>query len=204
MTLDYVATKYNLLDSYLSKAPIKLPITRDDLAFLFDELNFNVGAEVGIEQGLYSEVLCKANPSLELYCIDPLEPYAGYREHVSKDKMNKFYDTAQARLKPFNCTIVRKYSLDAVQNFDDNSLDFVYIDANHNFQNTTNDLIEWSKKVKVGGIIAGHDFVRNKKKDYKCHVKDVVHGLTYAYDIKPWFVTSDKSPSYFWVKEFDL
>jgi len=181
--------------------------TRNDLATLFfDELDFQVGAEIGIESGKYSAVLLYENPFLKLHLIDPLVPYQGYREHVSKEKMDGFYNEVlkvKEHWEEFGREVVihRKFSLDAVKDFDDESLDFVYIDGNHDFQNTTNDIVEWSKKVRKGGIIAGHDFNRNKKKDYKCHVKDVVQAYTYAMDIKPYFVTSDKSPSWFWVKE---
>ena len=37
-------------------------------------------------------------------------------------------------------------------------LDFVYIDANHNYECVKEDIEHWYPKVKVGGIIAGHDF----------------------------------------------
>lgn len=198
-TLEYIIRKFDLNPD--DNQPVQLPITRDDLATLFAELGFKGGAEIGVERGLYSETLLRANPHLFLHLIDPLEPYEGYREHVSKEKMDNFYQQTVERLRPYgNHMFHRQFSMDAVKTFKDESLDFVYIDANHDFQNTTNDIAEWSKKVKKGGIIAGHDFTRNKKKDYKCHVKDVVHGWTYAYGIKPWFVTSDRSPSWFYVK----
>lgn len=175
--------------------------TRDDLAVLFKELGYRFGAEIGIERGLYSEVLCKANPDLVLNCIDPLKPYKGYREHVSEAKMDGFYEEAKERLMPYEVNFIREFSMDAVKHFNDGELDFVYIDGNHDFQNTTNDIVEWEKKVRPGGIVAGHDFNRNKKKDYRCHVKDVVQAYTYANDIRPYFVTSDKSPSWFYVKQ---
>ena len=197
--LDYIAKKYNI-DLTTAKSPIQLPISRNEMIDLFVELKLFVGAEVGIERGLFSEVILNAHESMELFCVDPLEPYPGYREHVSKDKMDGFYNEVLERLQNKNAYIYRNYSMDAVHFFNDESLDFVYIDANHDFLNTTMDIAEWSKKVKKGGIIAGHDFTRNKKKDYQCHVKDVVQGWTYAYGIKPWFITSDKSPSYFWIK----
>lgn len=177
-----------------------LPISRDDLAVLFKELGFRVGAEIGVERAVYSETLCKANPALNLHGIDPLVPYKGYREHVSKDKMDEFYDEVMKRMEPYNYNFHRLFSHQAVDFFENELFDFVYIDANHEFQSVTNDIAGWGKKVRKGGIIAGHDFTRNKKKDYKCHVKDVVHAWTYAHGIKPWFITSDKSPSWFWVK----
>jgi predicted O-methyltransferase YrrM len=182
--------------------PIHMNMGRNDLASLFYELGYTKGVEIGVERGLYSEVLCRSNPNLKLYGVDPLEVYRGYREHVSQDKMDGFYEEVVERMKPYDYELIRKYSLDAVGMFEDGELDFVYIDGNHDFVNTTNDIHAWSRKVKKGGIVSGHDYTRNKKKDYKCHVKDVVQAWTYAHGIHPWFITDgDKSPSWFWIVE---
>lgn len=195
----YLKQKFNY--DGVSKEVRLTNFTRNDLAKLFYELGYMKGAEIGVERALYSEVLCKANPDLLLWMVDPLEPYRGYREHVSKGKMDGFYAECIERMRNFDIRFIREYSLEAVKDFHNNDLDFVYIDANHDFQNTTNDIAEWSKKVRKGGIVAGHDYARNKKKDYKCHVKDVVQGWTYAYGIRPYYITSDKAPSWFWVKD---
>jgi len=42
--------------------------------------------------------------------------------------------------------------------YNDNSLDFVFIDANHVYEAVKDDLQAWFPKVKTGGIIAGHDY----------------------------------------------
>lgn len=204
--IDYLISHYSvsLVDEQGKpvKMPIALNITRDELGKIFNQLTYRVGAEIGVERAVYSEILCKANPDMRLYGVDPLQPYQGYREHVSKEKMDGFFEEVQRRMSPYKYNFIRKYSLDAVLDFEDDDLDFVYIDGNHDFQNTTNDIVEWSKKVRSGGIVAGHDYIRNKKKDYKCHVKDVVQAWTYANGIRPWFITAlDKSPSWFYVKE---
>lgn len=198
MTLNKIIEKYNCS---LDGKPNELPITRNDLAVLFGELNLNIGVEIGVERGLYSEVLCKSNPKLFLWGVDPLKAYKGYREHVSQEKMDVFHSEVLERMKPYDYTMIRKYSMEVLKDFSDGFFDFVYIDGNHDFINTAMDIYHWDKKVRSGGIVAGHDYTRNKKKDYKCHVKDVVQAWTYANDIKPWFITrADKSPSWFYVK----
>lgn len=193
------------IDNIISKfngggRQIVVDINRNELAELFNRLGYKIGAEIGVERALYSEVLFKAIPNLKLNLIDPLQAYRGYREHVSQEKLDGFFKECLDRIGNYNYTFHRRFSMDAVGEFENNSLDFVYIDGNHDFKNTTNDIAEWSKKVRKGGIVAGHDFSRNKKKDYKCHVKDVVQAWTYANGIEPWFITNDKSPSWFYIK----
>lgn len=43
--------------------------------------------------------------------------------------------------------------------FDDGSLDFVFIDADHRYEGVSRDIDAWAPKVKRGGILAGHDFI---------------------------------------------
>ena len=202
-TLNFIKDKYNL--DYKNKPPFILKGGRREkgLALIFAELGFKVGAEIGVESGKYSKVLCKTIPDLELFCIDSWVSYENYREHVSQEKQDKFYSDAEARLKPYNCTLIKGYSMDVVSDFEDESLDFVYIDGNHEFRQATDDIDEWSRKVRKGGIVAGHDFVRMRgvKGEY-IHTKDVVQAWAYAKKINPWFVIKgDRCPSWFWVKE---
>lgn len=190
------------------KMPITFPhANRKHLARLFCELGFKVGAEMGVERGKYSQTLCHWNPGLKLYSIDAWTAYKGYRDHVSQAKLDGFLEETRERLAPFNCEIIKGFSMNVVKQFEDESLDFVYIDGNHEFQQVTNDIAEWSKKVRKGGIVSGHDYRRGKggkiRSGWICHVKDVVQGWTYANAIRPWFVMGKKgfSPSWFWVKQ---
>lgn len=181
-------------------APIHLPFGRDGLALMFSILGFKCGVEVGVAEGEYSEVLCKTIPDLHLICVDAWTAYKGYRDHTSQSKLDGFYTTALLRLAPYDCEIVRAYSLQAAERVQNGSLDFVYIDGNHSFLHVTQDLAAWSPKVRFGGIIAGHDF-RRSRGAYECRVKDVIPAWAYAYGINPWFLTNDFPASWFWVKK---
>lgn len=209
-TLEYILKKFNIMFGRRTPMPIEIPnFGRDNLATLFAELEFKTGAEVGVETGAYSETLLKNNPGLKLYSIDPWKAYIGYQDHTNQDELNSLYKEAKARLALYKSKIIRKFSKNAVKDFADNSLDFVYIDANHSFLNIAHDIIEWSKKVKVGGIVSGHDYVKHRR-HMNIHVKQVVNAYTDAYSIKPWFVLGtyeeipgqirDNSRSWMWVK----
>ena len=204
-TLEFITKKYNLDLSLPS--PIEIPnISRDNLAELFAELGFKKGAEIGTEQGLYAEILCKANPGLKLHCIDAWAVYPGYREHVAQGLIDKFHLEAKKRLSLFPCKVIKAFSIDAAKKLPDNSLDFVYIDANHDYGYVTTDLRIWSKKVRKGGIVSGHDYAHRAP-----GVVRATNDFTKINKITPWFIIGteeripgqkrDLSRSYMWVKK---
>lgn len=166
--------------------------TREDLAELFVEFGYKKGAEIGVSEGFYSEILCKTNPDLELLCIDPWEPTF----KITPRKVRRLEKEARERLAPYKATLIKDYSLKVVRDIPDKSLDFVYIDANHEFDSVMMDIINWTTKVRPGGIIAGHDFCHSKYGG----VVFAVEAYTRAHRIDPWYVTRcDREPSWFWV-----
>jgi len=57
-----------------------------------------------------------------------------------------------------NIVKVRKDSIAAAADFEDGSLDLVYIDACHTYAAVRTDIQAWLPKVKPGGVIGGHDY----------------------------------------------
>ena len=55
--------------------------------------------------------------------------------------------------------VIRKPSTEAAKTFEDGSLDFVFIDACHEYQDVKDDIESWIDKIKPGGVIAGHDYL---------------------------------------------
>lgn len=53
---------------------------------------------------------------------------------------------------------INKKSVEAATQFEDNSIDFVYIDAGHNYEAVKSDIQTWLPKVKHGSYIAGDDY----------------------------------------------
>jgi predicted O-methyltransferase YrrM len=51
------------------------------------------------------------------------------------------------------------YSTSVVNNFEDSYFDWIYIDTNHSYETTKEELNLYSPKIKKGGIIAGHDYI---------------------------------------------
>lgn len=187
-TLEYLLTKYNPTLAKRGGTEI-CGINRTIMASVLKELNFKEGAEIGVAEGYHAKLLCSNNPELKLHCIDIWEKYPGYSEY--SDPKN-CYEEAKETLKPYNTVFHKKFSMDAVADFADNSLDFVYIDSAHDFKSVAQDLCEWSKKVKVGGIVFGHDYKRSGSRSrFVVHVKDVVDAYMYSHGITPWFILTN-------------
>ena len=158
-TYDYILKKFNLNLDSISSTEVQLPFTRRVLITLFKELNFKKGAEIGVGHGGFSLGLCVGIPSLKLYCIDPWTLYEGYIEpKISKEKFDIEYASTKEKLAPYNCTIIKDFSMNAIKKFSPKSLDFVYIDANHDFKHVSEDVEAWAKIVRPGGIVSGHDY----------------------------------------------
>jgi hypothetical protein len=178
----------------LKGRPVEIPdCSRDDLPQLFLEMGFKVGAEIGVDRGEFSEVIAKSG--LKLYSVDPWFSYEDYEHTRGQDELNSLYERTKKRLAPYsNCTIVRKNSMDAAKDFEDGSLDFVYIDGNHQFKYVAEDICEWAKKVKVGGIICGHDYIYTDPRTQAgiCHVIYVLNAYTKAYKIENWYLLGTK------------
>lgn len=202
-TLDYILSKYEVSPTSETPMPIKLRLSRHGgLTRLFHELGFRTGAEIGVEQGKYSEEICRDNPGVKLYCVDPWMAYLRYRDEVRQSKLDGYYREAIDRLLPYGCAILKKSSVEAALEFEPGSLDFVYIDGNHDFEFVVFDIIEWSKRVRPGGIVAGHDYRDEKENSgIPFHVIQAVQAYTSSYRICPWFILGrDKCPSWLYVK----
>jgi hypothetical protein len=133
--------------------PFLIPdCSRDELPVFFKEMCYNTGVEVGIWEGEYTEKFCKLG--MKMYGIDPWKARGRQSQKMQDDRCLR----AIERLKPYDCEVIRKRSAQCVTDFADESLDFVYIDGDHSYRFVVEDIREWSKKVRKGGIVAGHDY----------------------------------------------
>ena len=193
-TLDYILNKYDLTVG--DKPCIEIPgVSRLDFIRWIRELDFKTGAEIGVAQGEFSKLILVLNDQVTLYGVDPWEPYKDYKDYVKQSSFEDLWHEANHRLcyyKQFK--FVRKYSMDAVKDFEDESLDFVYIDANHEYSYVLQDITEWAKKVKSGGMIAGHDYINLKQPvneagtHFEYGIRRAVQEYTSTNNINPWFV----------------
>lgn len=131
---------------------------------IFDSLPYGaVCVEVGCYFGhsvAYLATLAKeSGKNIIVYAVDTFEGSAEHKKQLTK---SSFYDDFMANMKA--CGIdeyvmaLRMQSVEAAKLFDDKTIDFCFIDAAHDYENVKADCLAWEKKVKTGGILAGHDY----------------------------------------------
>jgi len=118
--------------------------------------------EVGVWKGrsaCYMAVeIINSGKDIKFDCVDTFDWIE--QGDISQDKFTGLYETYLRNIEPVSNIIntIRKLSLDAAKDYDDNSIDFIFIDAAHDYENVKADIDAWLPKVKEGGIIAGHDW----------------------------------------------
>lgn len=168
------------------------PITIDNfgrrtaLIQLFNDLEFKIGVEIGTDHGDFARNLIAGIPDLKLTCIDPWVAYTEGEDVKSQQDVDEIYEYAKRKLAPYDCRIIRETSMEAIKYFVPNSVDFVFIDGNHEYDYVLEDITAWEKIVKSGGIICGHDYKEDPVNKYG--VIGAVRKYTTDNKIWPWFV----------------
>lgn len=95
--------------------------------------------------------------------FDAVDTWKGSNEIYHElyiEKHGSVYDNFLKNIEPVNqyITPIREHSQMAPNRYEDRSLDFVFIDADHSYDEVKKDIECWYPKVKLGGIIAGHDY----------------------------------------------
>lgn len=141
------------------------PWIHDRFDDFLDHMPHNaIAVEIGVQGGGYAAfMLRKTNPQ-KLYLIDcwkhqDPQVYDDPEANVSDDLQERLYqETKQRFANDPRVVILRQYSKDAAAQFEDESLDWVYLDANHGYEAVKEDLALWWPKVRRGGILSGHDY----------------------------------------------
>jgi len=137
----------------------------DGLVALCEKLikKYMIGVEIGSFAGISSEVF--ALFAKQITCIDGWDisvEHGGYLE-VNKDGLliaESKFDEIKNQYE--NIIKIKKLSIDACNLFEDKSLNFVYIDANHTYKSVMQDIKIWKPKIKENGFLIGHDYHRKE------------------------------------------
>lgn len=128
-----------------------------------------VGVEVGVFDGSHCWGFLQNLDIKKLYLIDPYVAYPAHIEDVGLERSINLMRRAKARSAlwakerfPGKCVHIYKKSLDVVGDFEDESLDFIYLDGDHSYENVSKEIPLWQAKVKRGGLMGGHDYSKRR------------------------------------------
>lgn len=119
--------------------------------------------EIGVASGAFTKQILATYKSLsKIVIIDAWEhQQEGYIDSCNLGQGEQDGRYIQV-LKDFEyekrLTVLRMWSVKASELFDNNSIDFLYLDANHSYDACKEDLGAWYPKIKSGGVFAGHDY----------------------------------------------
>jgi hypothetical protein len=165
-----------------------------------------VAVEVGTYKGDFAvSMIDQLNPAM-FYAVDPLRLFPGMNsrpgyEFVRQSLLDRLADQVKHKMSVRGHALIRETSEKASQQFEDNSIDVVYLDADHSYTGCSNDIDFWFPKVREGGILAGHDYCNGNVA--KGHVYGVIQAVAQLVDEHDFelFVTSERDyPSWMIVK----
>lgn len=129
---------------------------------------WTTGAELGVKEGRTSFYLLSRNPNLSMISVDLWDVQEGNDQKAGGESYatwdnEGYYQNFNASMKRFGSRsmIYRMFTNEAAPLVTDNSLDFVFIDADHSYDGVKNDIIDWYPKVKDTGMVIGHDLSWN-------------------------------------------
>jgi hypothetical protein len=107
-----------------------------------------------------------------------MKPSKGYIELTKQSDFDIVNKDIKYYMEGYpNHEMILELSMDAVKRFKDDSIDFVYIDANHQDPYVTQDIAEWTRRVRSGGIVSGHDYTeRSHDRRHPCEY-DVIGAI---------------------------
>lgn len=190
--------------------PVQLGITRQGL---MDRIKQHLGQietaiEIGTWRGDFASIMCSKLQPQKFYAIDPYMLYEGYtdrpdqNEFANQRNLDMLAERAAHRvgtmLPEGRSELLREMSVNAIQRFADNSLDVVYVDADHKYEPVLADIRAWYAKVKPGGILCGDDYIEGSHIE-KFGVIEAVKDFAVENNLK-FAVTGGPNPSWVFCK----
>lgn len=163
------------------------------------------GTEIGVYRGDFSYHILENWRGKKLHSIDWWKHQGRKLDRSDAPQLEhdeNFSITKEilARFKN-RSNILRERSIGASIRFSSKSLDFVYIDASHDYRSVWGDLEVWYPKIKNGGVIAGHDYKNSFVRKNLVEVKRAVDNYFQIFDLKVLTTTEDNIPSWWVIKK---
>jgi len=148
-----------------------------------------IGAFMGKSTCYIAQEIKRKNKEIEFHVIDH---FCGSPEHEQmlkgKNLFDIFINNMEAAEVLDSIEVIRKDANDVIENYEDNSIDFLYLDADHSYEAVKNDIQKWLPKVR--GTLVGDDYVNVHPGVIKA-VNEIlgqenirIHGRTWIYEVK--------------------
>lgn len=151
-----------------------------------EESTFKIFVEIGVWKGHSISYLAKKLKHRELikiYAVDIFEELYTKTKYSNPDETIKNDVEKIVDIYNYNLNIegvrdiiidLKSLSWEAASRFDDNSVDFAFIDAGHDYESVSKDIFSWFPKIKKDGIISGHDYFNSVEFGGRFGVKKAV------------------------------
>ena len=132
-----------------------------------DSIFVELGSYFGKSACYLAQKVQESKKKITLYVVDMWELIGGeekhkkYRDSIDPDMYFVFLETMRRASILSNIVPIKMDSSKSSRLFNDSSVFFCYIDANHTYNSVLQDIKSWLPKIKSGGILAGHDYLNN-------------------------------------------
>lgn len=161
-------------------------------------------AEVGVFRGGFSKFILEELEPAELHLIDIFEGNVSSGDkngnNIEDQNLNESYENLKNLYKNNDSVYLHKgFSINILNNFNDNYFDIIYLDGDHSYIGIKNDLLISFNKIKNGGYITGHDYDTNNLKtsnNFNFGVKQAVNEFCVDYGQKICYLAKDGCMSF--------
>src|SRR6056297_3380153 len=157
-----------------------------DVSDLIQENNWEYGAELGVAMGQTLFHVLNENPGLKMIAVDSYDFHYGKGDKYStgfKEYDPELQETFRNHVESFARNYGNRLKLFilptviAAEEIENESLDFVFIDADHRESYVRSDIAAWLPKINESGFMLGHDWKFNS-------VKNAIDGMLPGYKLK--------------------
>lgn len=154
---------YNKIHGYFDFSHVYDKYTTD----IKDGATFvEIGAFCGKSLAYFIVEALNKNKDLKIFSVDSWKGMeyddreSGHLNDYVKKLDCTLFEHFMNNLEPVkdSFTPIQAWSHEAASEFEDKSIDYIFLDADHTYEGVKKDLEAWYPKLKTGGIFSGHDY----------------------------------------------
>jgi len=139
----------------------------DVIPSIIEKFKFRNFVEIGVAFAGHLDYILENTKIEKSYGVDPYflqetstDSFSYDSERYNQSDYDNLYLFASNRLQKYGIRseLIREESHSAAKKFEKESIDIIFIDAEHTYNGVKQDLETWESKVKINGVIAGHDY----------------------------------------------